>query len=206
MNVSAYIARRYLFFRKGNTATHFLKFLISNPLKITNAFKVLSSLRTKDSRNVINIISGIAAAGVAIGSLAMIIVLSAFNGLESLVSTLYTSVDPDVRISPIKGKVFSLDTLDYESVAQWEEIEAISPVLEETVFLQYEDQQNIVTLRGISELYLPYLGIDSHIYEGQMLLSNQDMPAALLGWGIADNLNLYVDDGCLLYTSPSPRD
>lgn len=195
MNVSAYIARRYLFFRKGNTATHFLKFLISNPLKITNAFKVLSSLRTKDSRNVINIISGIAAAGVAIGSLAMIIVLSAFNGLESLVSTLYTSVDPDVRISPIKGKVFSLDTLDYESVAQWEEIEAISPVLEETVFLQYEDQQNIVTLRGISELYLPYLGIDSHIYEGQMLLSNQDMPAALLGWGIADNLNLYVDDG-----------
>jgi lipoprotein-releasing system permease protein len=67
--------------------------------------------------------------------------------------------------------------------------------LEETVFLQYEDQQNIVTLRGISELYLPYLGIDSHIYEGQMLLSNQDMPAALLGWGIADNLNLYVDDG-----------
>ena len=88
-------------------------------------FKVLSSLRTKDSRNVINIISGIAAAGVAIGSLAMIIVLSAFNGLESLVSTLYTSVDPDVRISPIKGKVFSLDTLDYESVAQWEEIEAI---------------------------------------------------------------------------------
>jgi lipoprotein-releasing system permease protein len=195
VNVSAYIARRYLFFRKGNTATHFLKFLISNPLKITNAFKVLSSLRTKDSRNVINIISGIAAAGVAIGSLAMIIVLSAFNGLESLVSTLYTSVDPDVRISPIKGKVFSLDTLDYESVAQWEEIEAISPVLEETVFLQYEDQQNIVTLRGISELYLPYLGIDSHIYEGQMLLSNQDMPAALLGWGIADNLNLYVDDG-----------
>ena len=195
MNVSAYIARRYLFFRKGNTATHFLKFLISNPLKITNAFKVLSSLRTKDSRNVINIISGIAAAGVAIGSLAMIIVLSAFNGLESLVSTLYTSVDPDVRISPIKGKVFGLDTFDYESVAQWEEIEAISPVLEETVFLQYEDQQNIVTLRGISEQYLPYLGIDSHIYEGQMSLSNQDMPAALLGWGIADNLNLYVDDG-----------
>ncbi|MDC1211859.1 ABC transporter permease [bacterium] len=184
-----------MFFRKGNTATHFLKFLISNPLKITSAFKVLSSLRTKDSRNVINIISGIAAAGVAIGSLAMIVVLSAFNGLESLVSTLYTSVDPDVRISPIKGKVFGLDTFDYESVAQWEEIEAISPVLEETVFLQYEDQQNIVTLRGISEQYLPYLGIDSHIYEGQMSLSNQDMPAALLGWGIADNLNLYVDDG-----------
>ena len=158
---------------------------------------MINSLRTKDSRNVINIISGIAAAGVAIGSLAMIVVLSAFNGLESLVSTLYTSVDPDVRISPIKGKVFSLDSTDFETVAKWEELEAIAPVLEETVFLQYEDQQNIVTLRGISEQYLPYLGIDSHIYEGDMSFNYRDMPAALLGYGIADNLNLFVDDGAV---------
>ena len=158
---------------------------------------MINSLRTKDSRNVINIISGVAAAGVAIGSLAMIVVLSAFNGLESLVSTLYTSVDPDVRISPIKGKVFSLDSTDFETVAKWEELEAIAPVLEETVFLQYEDQQNIVTLRGISEQYLPYLGIDSHIYEGDMSFNYRDMPSALLGYGIADNLNLFVDDGAV---------
>ncbi len=115
----------------------------------------MRSSGTKDSRNVINIISGIAAAGVAIGSLAMIIVLSAFNGLESLVADLYTSVDPDVRISPIKGKVFSLDSTEYDEVAQWPEISGIAPVLEETVFLQYEDQQSIVTLRGIPESYLP---------------------------------------------------
>tara|TARA_B110000046_G_scaffold84385_1_gene92486 strand:- start:1292 stop:2614 length:1323 start_codon:yes stop_codon:yes gene_type:complete len=197
VNVSAYIARRYLFFRRGKVASQLLSFFISNPLKITSVFKMINSLRTKDSRNVINIISGIAAAGVAIGSLAMIVVLSAFNGLESLVSTLYTSVDPDVRISPIKGKVFSLDSTDFETVAKWEELEAIAPVLEETVFLQYEDQQNIVTLRGISEQYLPYLGIDSHIYEGDMSFNYRDMPSALLGYGIADNLNLFVDDGAV---------
>jgi lipoprotein-releasing system permease protein len=62
-------------------------------------------LFSKGNRNVINIISGIAAAGVAIGSLAMIIVLSAFNGLETLVADLYTSVDPDIRIAPAKGKL-----------------------------------------------------------------------------------------------------
>lgn len=65
-------------------------------------------LFSRGNRNVINIISGIAATGVAIGSLAMIIVLSAFNGLESLVSDLYTTIDPDLRIEPSKGRAFPL--------------------------------------------------------------------------------------------------
>ena len=108
---------------------------------------------------------------------------------------LYTSVDPDVRISPIKGKVFSLDSTEYDEVAQWPEISGIAPVLEETVFLQYEDQQSIVTLRGIPESYLPFLGLDSHIYEGDLTLKFREMPGALVGYGIADNLNLYLDQG-----------
>ena len=62
-------------------------------------------LFSKGNRNVINIISGIATAGVTVGSLAMIIVLSAFNGLEGLVGQLYTAVDPDIRIEPIKGNL-----------------------------------------------------------------------------------------------------
>jgi lipoprotein-releasing system permease protein len=195
VNVSAYIARRYLFFRREKSLATFIRFFLSNPLKLGSAYKLMRSSGTKDSRNVINIISGIAAAGVAIGSLAMIIVLSAFNGLESLVADLYTSVDPDVRISPIKGKVFSLDSTEYEEVAQWPEISGIAPVLEETVFLQYEDQQSIVTLRGIPESYLPFLGLDSHIYEGDLTLKFREMPGALVGYGIADNLNLYLDQG-----------
>ena len=79
MNVSAYIARRYLFFRREKSLATFIRFFLSNPLKLGSAYKLMRSSGTKDSRNVINIISGIAAAGVAIGSLAMIIVLSAFQ-------------------------------------------------------------------------------------------------------------------------------
>lgn len=194
MNVSSYIARRYLFYRRNNAFASFLKTLISNPFKVSSAFKLLNSLRSRDSRNVINIISGIAATGVGIGSLAMIVVLSAFNGLESLVSTLYTSVDPDIRISPIKGKVFSLDSIRYDQVATWPEVAGSAPVLEETVFLQYEDQQSIVTLRGIPENYLSFLKLDSHVFEGQLNLKIQGMQAAMVGYGIADNLNLFVED------------
>jgi len=144
---------------------------------------------------VINIISAIAALGVAIGSLAMIVVLSAFNGLESLVAELYTSVDPDIRISTLKGKTLDLDSVDVAGIAGWEEIAYIAPVLEETVFLQFRDHQCIVTLRGIPPSYLPYLELGGHVLEGELNFGSKAMEGAVLGYGIADNLNLFVRDG-----------
>jgi lipoprotein-releasing system permease protein len=146
------------------------------------------------NRSAINIISAIAALGVLIGSLAMIIVLSAFNGLETLVADLYTSVDPDIRISPAKGKTFDLDSAQYAEIAQWPEIAASSPTLEETVFLQFEDQQTIVSIRGINPSYLPNLGLDTHLIEGSFALEYEGIPGAILGYGVADNLNLFVRD------------
>ncbi len=152
-------------------------------------------LFSRGNRNVINIISGIAAAGVAIGSFAMIIVLSAFNGLETLVADLYTSVDPDIRISPAKGKTIALDSIEIDTIIRWDEVQAIAPTLEETVFLQFKDQQSIVTLRGISEAYLPYLGLEEHVVEGELGITSNGYPRALLGYGVADNLNLFISEG-----------
>ncbi len=146
------------------------------------------------NRSAINIISAIAALGVLIGSLAMIIVLSAFNGLETLVSDLYTSVDPDIRISPAKGKTFDLDSAKFAEIAKWPEISASSPTLEETVFLQFEDQQTIVSIRGIDPSYLPNLGLDTHLIEGAFTMEYEGVLGAILGYGVADNLNLFVRD------------
>jgi lipoprotein-releasing system permease protein len=163
---------------------------VNLPLSIARRY-----LFSKGNRNVINIISGIAAAGVAIGSLAMVIVLSAFNGLEDLVADLYMSVDPDIRIAPHQGKTLSLDSANFDEIAQWEEVAAAAPVLEETVFLQYRDQQTVVTLRGIPEAYLPQLGLHDYVIEGELGLSEQGFPRALLGYGVADNLGLFINDG-----------
>lgn len=157
-------------------------------------------LFSKGNRNVINIISGIATAGVAIGSLAMIIVLSAFNGLEGLVEQLYTTVDPDIRIEPTKGKVFDLDSFQYEAIKAWPEIADASPVLEETVFLQFDGEQSIVTLRGMQEEYLSNLGLDSHVVEGSLGFTQYNEEAAIIGYGIADKLNLFISDGVLPIT------
>lgn len=151
-------------------------------------------LFSKGNRNVINIISGIAATGVAIGSLAMIIVLSAFNGLEGLVAELYTTVDPDIRVSPAKGKTFAIDSAHVSDIAQWKTVEALAPMLEETVFIQFRDQQTIVTLRGIPPEYLGQLELEDFLIEGQHELQVGAHPRALIGYGIADNLNLFIRD------------
>ena len=150
---------------------------------------------SKGNRSAINIISAIAASGVAIGSMAMIIVLSAFNGLETLVTSLYTSVDPDIRVSPEFGKTMAVDSLPLDEIAKWPEIKAFTPMLEETAFLQFRDQQTIVTLRGIDPKYLSNLGLDTHLIEGDMYLGDATYPGAVMGYGIADNLNLFVRDG-----------
>lgn len=152
-------------------------------------------LFSKGNRNVINIISGIAATGVGIGTLAMIIILSVFNGLETLVTDLYTSVDPDIRVSPVIGKTFSLDSLDLETIRTWEDVAMVAPVLEETVFLQYEEHQSIVVMRGIPDEYLPKLGLDEHLITGELLLNYMGTDAAVLGYGVADNLGLFDGDG-----------
>lgn len=124
----------------------------------------------------------------------MIIVLSAFNGLEGLVAELYTTVDPDLRVSPAKGKTFALDSAHVDDIANWEEVEAIAPMLEETVFLQFRDQQTIVTLRGIPPAYLSHLELEPFLIEGQHELQVGSHPRALIGYGIADNLNLFIRD------------
>lgn len=68
-------------------------------------------------------------------------------------------------------------------------------MLEETVFLQFQDRQTIVTLRGIPDDYLPYLGLAPYIIEGDHGLSYDGYPRALLGYGIADNLGLFISEG-----------
>lgn len=151
-------------------------------------------LFSRKNRSAINIISAIAALGVMIGSLAMIIVLSAFNGLETLVADLYTSVDPDIRISPVKGKTFDIDSAKAEQMAAWPEIRGLAPTLEETVFLQYDGQQTIASIRGIDPTYLPHLGLDTYLIEGFFTMHYEGVDGAILGYGVADNLNLFVRD------------
>ncbi len=116
---------------------------------------------SKKSTNAINIISGIAVLGIAIGSMALIVILSVFNGFEGFLSGLIGSFKPDVQITVAKGKVFvPSDSLLYR-LKGLEGVQAVSKTLEEIALFEYEGVQNIGHIKGVDEYYQAVTAIDT---------------------------------------------
>jgi len=158
--------------------------------------------------NVIHAISLISLIGVMVGSFALIVVLSVFNGFEDLVLKLYNSFDPDLKVSPVKGKYFnpaskdSASTISFEeasemlsSVQDWSETNKASYTIEENALVKYKDGQTIATIKGITPKYLPSMGVDSMIYAGNGVITKEQVPQALVGAGIASKLDLNIYGG-----------
>src|SRR5689334_6540700 len=106
-------------------------------------------LFSKNNPNAINIISGISMLGFAVGATALITVMSVFNGFESLVQSLYTAFDPDIKIEVRSGKVFHTDSFPIAELRKHPNVETLSMVLEENVVLVYDEKQTIATMKGV---------------------------------------------------------
>jgi lipoprotein-releasing system permease protein len=147
-------------------------------------------LFAKKSRNAINIISAISVGGVTIGTMALIIILSAFNGLDDLVRSLFNTFDPDLKISVVEGKTFSSEHENIRKLKDQEGILYLSEVIEENALLRYGEKQYIATIKGVSDDFVKMSGIDSMIYDGEFLLKDQKNSFAVVGQGIASNLSI----------------
>ncbi len=158
MNLSFYIARRYLLGKK--------------------------------SQNAINIISGISVVGVTVGTMALVIVLSVFNGFDSVVKSLFSTFDPDIKISAVEGKTFIPDPEATGRILELEGVEAVSQVLEENVLLLYDEKQHIATIKGVDDSFQAVTGLDSMIYEGTMKLKEKNRFYAVVGQGVAYSLRI----------------
>lgn len=158
-------------------------------------------LIAKKSQNVINIISLIAVLGVTVGTMALIIVLSVFNGFDRLVKGLFNSFDPDLKITSAEGKVFSPDSLPLQELARINGVLYISQVLEENALLKYNERQYIATIKGVDTFYTNVSGINKMMYDGDFLLQHGDIPYAVVGQGIAYYLGIGVKliDPILIY-------
>jgi lipoprotein-releasing system permease protein len=151
-------------------------------------------LFAKKSRNAINIISSVSVAGVAVGTMALIIVLSVFNGLETMVSAIFNTFDPDVKITAAEGKTFVADTSRLKLLASIEGISCYSLTLEENALLKYGDRQSIATIKGVDDNYLMVSNIDSSMWEGDFILKSQKgRPYAIPGVGVAINLGIRIN-------------
>ncbi len=113
-------------------------------------------LFAKKSHNVINIISAISAAGMAVGTAALVIILSVYNGFDDLVSRSLNETDPDYLVAPAAGKVFVPEGDAFDWLAQQPEVESTSPVLQENVFVSYEGNQGTALAKGVEDVSLQH--------------------------------------------------
>ncbi len=150
-------------------------------------------LFAKRSTNAINIITGISVFGIAIGTAALLLVLSVFNGFEDLLSGLFGHFNPQVKITPSKGKTFAPDSLTLSRLRNLPGILLVSETLEEIAFFEYEGSQDFGVLKGVDELFARVNDIDSTVREGQYQLHIDDRNCAVLGAGMRNKLSINVE-------------
>ena len=145
---------------------------------------------SRQKRNIISIISNIAMIGVAVGTAALIIVLSVFNGLEDLIREIYSSFDPDLKITAMQGKSFETDTEFMNRIRETPGVAVVSEVIEDNALLRYNERQMVVKVKGVSENFFEQNKIDSSVVEGRSELIYNNAYHALVGRGVQYQLSI----------------
>ena len=158
MNLSFYIAKRYLF--------------------------------SKKKTNLINVISAISVAGMAIGTVGLIIGLSGFNGFDSLIKSLFSSFDPDLKITLAEGKSFEANNQSFKEIRQMKDVLYFTEVVEDNALLRYENRQVLATVKGVSDDYSQMTGLDTMIVDGEFKLKEKDKQFTVIGQGVAYSLSV----------------
>lgn len=153
----------------------------------------------------INIISGITVAGVLIGSAALIIVLSVFNGFETVILSLYSNFSPELRIEPAKGKTFNPNTAYFNQLHNDSRVFSYTEVLQDKALLKYGDHTFIAEMRGVSDDFLKNKRLDSTIQDGAFKLDIMGHPAAVIGGAIAGSLSVNIHDALSAIEVFTPR-
>ncbi len=151
-------------------------------------------LFAKKSTNAINIITGISVVGIAIGTAALVLVLSVFNGFEDLIIGLFSKFNPDVKVTATVGKTFEPDSLKILQIKALPGVERISETLEEVAFFEYGGSQDFGKVKGVDDNYRFVSGIDSAIFIGQFKLMSGERNLAVMGRGVARNLEVDMED------------
>lgn len=161
MNLSLYIAKRYIFSRKRH--------------------------------QVINIISGVAVAGVALATVAMVCTLSVFNGFQGVVAKQFTAMDPDVKVTVAQGKSFDKNSGAVAQVAALPSVSAVSFSVEDVAMVQYGGRQVMATIKGVDESFCRMSGIGDILYgNGELILCDGINSYAIMGAELMQQLNCGV--------------
>jgi lipoprotein-releasing system permease protein len=159
-------------------------------------------LFAKKSHNAINIISAISAGGVCVGTMAMVCVLSVFNGFEGLIQQLFSNFDPDLKIELVEGKAFNTHTQEWNSVRQLKDVAYFNEIVEDNAMLRYKDRQLPATIKGVGPNFQAMVMIDSLMVAGNFVLYDGVFENGVMGVGLAGALGTGSKalDPILVYT------
>jgi lipoprotein-releasing system permease protein len=149
--------------------------------------------KAKKSTNAINIIAWISILAIVIGTSVLILVLSVFNGFESLVKSLYSSFYTDLKISPSSGKTVMISQAQLNQLKAIKGVQNFSLIAEEKAFLQNGEYQSVVYLKGVDENYRYVSGVSDNIVKGEYELGTEDEPLLILGSGVENALGIQAD-------------
>lgn len=149
--------------------------------------------KAKKTTNAINVIAWISIAAIVIGTAALILVLSVFNGFEDLVKSLYSSFYPDIKIAPLSGKQITLTQEQLNSLRSIKGVRSISLIAEEKALLQNGEYQSIIYLKGVDENYTSVTTVADHIIKGSFNTGEVDNPRLVLGAGIENAVGVQSD-------------
>ncbi|MBN1158303.1 MAG: ABC transporter permease [Bacteroidales bacterium] len=147
----------------------------------------------KKSHHAINIISLISLTGVAVGTTALIVILSVFNGFDNLVKSLINSFNPDFKITRVEGKAFQPPESLITELQNTEGVYQLCFILEDKALVRYDEQQTIADIRGVSDNYLQVSGLDSMIIEGDFVLRSESGYFTVIGQGVKIFLNVMLN-------------
>ncbi len=146
---------------------------------------------SKKSVGAINVISFISVAGVAVGTMALVIVLSVFNGFHDLVASLFTNFDPQIEVVPVKGKTVNADAPELDRIRHLDFVDVATDVVEDQAIAVYGDRQRMVTVMGVDENFDQLTNISDILYgDGDFTLRVANLYFGVPGIRLAQDLGL----------------
>ena len=162
---------------------------------------------SKKSTNAINVISAISVVGVAVGTMALVIVLSVFNGFHDLVASFFTNFDPQIELVPTQGKTAPADDPLLDQIRKMPEVSVHTDVLEDQGLAVYGDRQQMVTVMGVDDNFTQLTNISDILYgDGEFTLQAANLFYAIPGIRLAQDMGLGARfDGYLKLYAPVRR-
>lgn len=145
---------------------------------------------SKHKKQFINVISILSMIEVAVGTIALILVLSVFNGLQELIQGLHDTFNPELKVEAIKGKSFEVSNELIEDIDAIAGVKVVSEIIEDNAVLRYKNGQMVVKVKGVSDNYLEQTRMDSAIRKGEFSLYKNGHPRAVIGQGVQYTLSI----------------